>query len=74
VFSLGPSPTNVVELRFVTALMGAVDVPQGAPVAAVELRDAAGRPVGSAELVAGRDSMDWAWDCRASNQSRSTSA
>ncbi|HEX8967976.1 MAG TPA: hypothetical protein VF937_08860, partial [Chloroflexota bacterium] len=50
------------ELRFVTALMGAVDVASGAPVAEVELRDATGQTVGTAELQAGRDTMDWAWD------------
>ncbi|MBV9578375.1 MAG: YfhO family protein, partial [Chloroflexi bacterium] len=52
----------IVEMRFVTALLGAVQVPQGAPVAELELRDDAGRPVASAELQAGRDSMDWAWN------------
>jgi hypothetical protein len=52
----------VVGLRFVTALVGAVDVPQGAAVAEVELRDAANQVVATAELQAGRDSMDWAWD------------
>jgi hypothetical protein len=50
------------ELRFVTALMGALDVPQGAPVADVELRDATDQVVGTAELLAGRDTMEWAWD------------
>ena len=44
------------------ALNGAVQVPQGAAVAEVELRDASGQVVGTAELQAGRDSMDWAWD------------
>jgi membrane protein YfhO len=52
----------VVELRFVTALMGAVDTPQGAPVAEITLQDASGQVVGSAELQAGRDTMDWAWN------------
>src|SRR5439155_12033647 len=60
-FSL-TSSAPIVELRFVTAMMGAVDVPQGAPVAEVELRDAAEQIVGTAELQAGRDTMDWAWD------------
>ncbi len=60
-FALG-STVSINELRFVTALMGAVDVPQGAPVAEIELRDALGQIVGTAELQAGRDSMDWAWD------------
>jgi hypothetical protein len=52
----------IVELRFVTALMGAVDMPQGAPVAQIELRDATDQIVGTAELLAGRDAMEWAWD------------
>jgi hypothetical protein len=59
-FALGTA-ASIVELRFVTALMGAVDVPQGTPVAEVELRDASNRAVATAELVAGRDTMDWAW-------------
>jgi hypothetical protein len=60
-FSLG-GQSPVVGLRFVTALVGAVDVPQGAPVAEVELRDSAGQAIATAELQAGRDTMDWAWD------------
>ena len=60
-FALAPG-APVVELRLVTALMGAVDVPQGAPVAEIELRDATDQVVGTAQLVAGRDTMEWAWD------------
>lgn len=60
-FALTPG-TPVTELRFVTALMGAVDVAQGTPVAEVELRDDTGQVIGTAELEAGRDTMDWAWD------------
>jgi len=52
----------VVELRLVSAMMGAVEVTQGAPVAQLELRDAEDRVVGTAELEAGRDTMDWGWD------------
>ncbi|HEY2594894.1 MAG TPA: YfhO family protein, partial [Chloroflexota bacterium] len=52
---------QIVEMRFVTALIDGVQVPQGAPVAEVELRDSSNRVVGSAELQAGRDTMDWAW-------------
>jgi hypothetical protein len=52
----------VKELRLVTALQGAVDVPQGAPVGEVELRDQSDGVVGTAELLAGRDSMDWSSD------------
>src|SRR5262249_36821606 len=57
-----PTGMRVVELRFATALIGAVDVPQGAPVARVELHDPTDRIVGTAELQAGRDSMEWASD------------
>jgi hypothetical protein len=60
-FDLG-SGAPVREMRFVTALIGGVQVPQGAPVAEVELHDAAGSVVATAELLAGRDTMDWAWD------------
>jgi hypothetical protein len=60
-FALTPG-APIVELRLVTALMGAVDIPQGTPVAELELRDASDQVVGTAELQAGRDTMDWAWD------------
>jgi hypothetical protein len=60
-FALAPG-SSVSELRFVTALMGAVDVPQGTKVAEIELRDSADALVGTAELLAGRDTMDWSWD------------
>jgi Bacterial membrane protein YfhO len=53
---------RVVELRLVSALMGAVEVPQGTPVAYLQLRDAADQVVATAEMQAGRDTMDWAWD------------
>jgi hypothetical protein len=39
-----------------------VDLPQSTPVAELELRDAADQTVGTAEVQAGRDTMDWAWD------------
>jgi hypothetical protein len=67
-FSVRPD-TPITELRFVTALMGAVDVLQGAPVAEVELRDDTGEVVGTAELLAGRDTMDWAWHLPSVQQS-----
>src|SRR5919199_3500870 len=60
-FSLNPE-SPVVELRLVSALMGAVDVKQGTPVAQIELRDADDQVVGTGELHAGRDTMDWGWD------------
>ncbi|MGI9146411.1 MAG: YfhO family protein [Chloroflexota bacterium] len=55
-------PSEVVELRLISALQGATSVPQGTPVAEAELRTAEDEIVGTAELLAGRDSMDWAWD------------
>jgi len=60
-FTLAPG-SLVGELRLVTALMGALDVPQGTPVAEVDMRDATDQLVGTAELLAGRDTMEWAWD------------
>jgi len=54
--------SSIVELGFVSAMQGAVDIPQGTPVADVELRNAQDEVVGTAELLAGRDVMDWAWD------------
>ncbi|MDQ6675078.1 MAG: YfhO family protein, partial [Chloroflexota bacterium] len=60
-FALAPG-SSVLELRFVSAMLGATTVPQGTPVADVELRSADDEIVGRAELLAGRDSMDWAWD------------
>jgi Bacterial membrane protein YfhO len=56
------SNAPIVGLRFVSALQGAVQVSQGAPVAEVELRDNNNQVVATAELQAGRDAMDWAWD------------
>jgi hypothetical protein len=58
-FALEPG-RPIIELRFVTGLMGGVDLPQGTPVADVELRDAADSLVATAQLQAGRDIMDWA--------------
>ena len=52
----------VVELRLITALIDGVQVPQGAPVAEIELRDATNQLLATAELQAGRDTMDWAWN------------
>lgn len=60
-FSLDPS-RPVHELRFVTAMMGAVDVAQDTPVAIVQLRDASGRVLAERQVLAGRDSMEWAAD------------
>ena len=61
-FALAPD-SPVVELRFVTALMGAVDVPQGTPVAAD--RAARRRPTRSSERPScspAATRMEWAWD------------
>ncbi len=60
-FVLTPG-SDLVELRFVSAMLGAIDVAQGTPVAEVEVRDVDDHVVGAAELLAGRDVMDWAWD------------
>jgi hypothetical protein len=60
-FAIRPG-TTVTEVRLVTALVGAVDLPQGTPVGEIELRSAAGDLVGQAMLLAGRDSMEWAVD------------
>ena len=54
--------SQLAELQIVSAMLGAIDVPQGTPVAEVELRSADGQIVGTAELLAGRDVMDWSWD------------
>ena len=58
-FALNPR-ARIVELRFVSALMDAVNISQGTTVARIELRDASDTLVGAAELQAGRDAMDWA--------------
>ncbi|MDQ6672592.1 MAG: YfhO family protein, partial [Chloroflexota bacterium] len=60
-FALEPG-SQLLELRFVSAMEGAVNVPQNTPVAELELRGADGQIVGTGELLAGRDTMDWAWD------------
>jgi Bacterial membrane protein YfhO len=60
-FALSPD-SSIVELRLVTAMLGAVELPQGTPVALVELRSSANEVIGTAELVAGRDAMEWSSD------------
>ena len=57
VSSSSPSATSrpVVELGFVSAMVGAIDVPQGTPVAEVSCVMLGGEIVGTAELLAGRD-------------------
>jgi Bacterial membrane protein YfhO len=60
-FALAPN-SSIVELRLVTALLGALDVAQGSQVAQIELRGPAEQVVGTAELIAGRDTMEWASD------------
>jgi hypothetical protein len=49
-------------VRLVTALMAAVEVPQDAPVAELELLGASGDVVAQAQLLAGRDTMEWSSD------------
>jgi Bacterial membrane protein YfhO len=60
-FSL-ESASPVRELRLVTALVGAVEINQDTPVADLVLRDAAGQVVAQSQLLAGRDTMEWASD------------
>jgi len=60
-FALTPG-RSVAEVRLVTAMMGAVDVAQGTPVADFELLDADGNVVARDQLLAGRGVMEWSWD------------
>ena len=60
-FAIQPDST-VREVRLITALVGAVDLPQGTPVGEIELHGAAGEVLGRASLLAGLDSMEWAFD------------
>jgi hypothetical protein len=53
---------HIGELRFVSALMGAVELVEDTPVAEISLRNADDEVVATAQLLAGRDAMDWAWD------------
>lgn len=61
VFALAPD-SNVREVRLVTAMMGAVEITQDTPAAEIVLRDASGEVIGRSQLLAGRDTMEWAWD------------
>jgi hypothetical protein len=54
--------STVAELRLVTALMAAVDVQQDTPVAELELYGPNAESVARAQLLAGRDTMEWSWD------------
>jgi hypothetical protein len=60
-FALRPGST-VQEVRLVTALVGAVDLQHGTPVGEVELRSAGGEVRARMLLLAGRDTMEWAYD------------
>ncbi len=60
-FNLTPG-SKVRELRLVSAMMGAVEIDQDTPVANLVLRDADGQLVAQTQLLAGRDTMEWAWD------------
>ena len=51
-FAVQPDST-VREVRLVTALVGAVDLPQGTPVGEIELHGASGEILGRASLLAG---------------------
>src|SRR5262249_33476915 len=60
-FALAPG-SSVSGLRIVSALMNTVELPQNTPVADLELRGPNNEVVGRAQLVAGRDTMEWAYD------------
>ncbi len=60
-FDLAPGQ-QVSELRLVTALMGAVELDQDTPVANLVLRDSRGEITAFTQLIAGHDTMEWAYD------------
>jgi hypothetical protein len=55
-------PATIGRLGLVTALVDAVELPQGTPVAELDLLGPDGGEVAHYELQAGRDTMEWAWD------------
>lgn len=57
-----PPGQPAVELQLVTALVNGVEIEDGTPVLEVQVRDATGRGLSRATLLAGRDSMEWARD------------
>lgn len=57
-----PGAFPVAEIRIISALAGAGDVPQGQPVAVFIMRSESGQVVAQAMLRAGRQVMDWGWD------------
>ncbi|HEX2185686.1 MAG TPA: hypothetical protein VHN78_09300, partial [Chloroflexota bacterium] len=57
-----PQGFEVSELRLVSALVNAVDVPQGSHAADIVLRGADGQVLAVQRLLAGRDVMEWGWD------------
>jgi hypothetical protein len=60
-FALTPG-SDVTEIRLVSAMMSALDVAQDAPVADIELRGPNAEVLARAQLLAGRDVMEWSWD------------
>ncbi len=57
-----PAGFAIAELRVVSALVNAVEVPQDTPVAEVILRDPKNEVIERRPLLAGRDTMEWAFD------------
>jgi hypothetical protein len=57
-----PRDFEVSELRLVSALVNAVEVPQGSHVADIVLRGADGQALAVKHLLAGREVMEWGWD------------
>lgn len=56
-------PVDVARISIVTAMGCAVDMPVGMEVARVALAGGDGRAAGSAPIVAGRDTAEWAIEC-----------
>ncbi len=60
-FALAPG-SDVAEVRIVSALVNGLDAEQDEPVADVELRGPNAEVFARTQLLAGRDTMEWAWD------------
>ncbi len=57
-----PSPVTPTEIRVVSGLESAAEVPQRMPVADIVLRSPTGAVVSRMTLLAGEHVMDWSWD------------
>jgi Bacterial membrane protein YfhO len=60
-FALTPG-SDVREIRLVSAMMGSLEVAQDTPVADIELRGPDSEVLARAQLLAGRNVMEWSWD------------